>query len=361
MSLINTKIKNKLIRNGILVVMLLIVSFLTSCTSGIEESSKEFSFNENISFSENTDGVVEIDFENSHKSIKEKYDMLFQQLNSLSDKTNIAVASTSTANMFYEVGFLPKGTPESSSLNKDITSKQYKSGENIIPDGTLSIGGVLNPNVEAIVNSGVEMVLLSDAMPHSKWIESLEELGVPVETIYQSDYTDMFVILQVLRELQIADSNLINNKMLSMKNDLEEISTMIGDKNNQTTVALIQFMPGAMYVDGSKSVLGSLVEELNVKNIFSESASVELNEEDLLIKDPELIIVYGKSNDTETLKKMFLDTFNDQASALSSLKAVKNQNYLFLGSDSFEFVGSIDFNVTKLMKQIAEAMYDKKN
>ena len=77
----------------------------------------------------------------------------------------------------------------------------------------------------------------------------------------------------------------------------------------------------------------------------------------MLMQNPEYLIVYGAGLTQEALVQTFEKQFTSPESALSELQAVKNEQYVFLGDDSFEFIGSIDFNVTKVMRQIVEGIY----
>ncbi|MEG2295536.1 MAG: ABC transporter substrate-binding protein [Oscillospiraceae bacterium] len=330
----------------------------TSCAEKSKtEPVENFVFNNKIAFIQNENADISIDFEKSNPEIKEKYETLFSQLSKLESLDNIAVGSTTTANILYEIGLTPAAAPESKSLNPELTAKQYlpQQGKQ---EGILNFGSALSPNIEAIVQSGIELFLISDALPKSKSIDSLKELGINIQPIYQSVYSDMFVILQSFKDTNKLDNQLINKKMTEMKNDLSQVQQLSDNaKDNKKNVALLQLMPESIYVNGGKSVLGKILAEMGMINIFDQTADSELNVEDILVKNPDCLIFYGMGLSEDLINKTFQDKFLKEENALSQLSAVKNENYAMIGGDNFEFIGSVDFNITTVMKQIAEKVY----
>ncbi len=427
---------------------LLCGTVLAGCGKEVETTSTEFMFGSDIAFTTKGESEINIDFEKSNSSINEKYEGLFTALNS-ADIDKIAIGSTTTVNMLSEIGFLPNAAPESKSLKPELAEKLYNIGEER-EDGILNIGSALSPNIEILAKAGTELLLLSDALPPTKWEGSLAELGVQVQRINQSEYSDMFVILQAFKDtnqldnhvinvpptkwegslaelgVQVQrinqseysdmfvilqafkdtnqlDNHVINEKMLSMKNDLQAINEIERNDDDPKNVAIfvilqafkdtnqldnhvinekmlsmkndlqaineierndddpknvaILVMSETTTVNGDESVLGKVVKQLSLNNVFGSIKSSELNSEEILMKNPEYLIIYGEGLTREELTKMFEEKFMTSESALANLQAVKDGKCIFIGDDTFQFMGSIDFNITKVMRQIVEGIY----
>ena len=333
---------------------LLCGTVLAGCGKEVETTSTEFMFGSQIAFTTKGESEINIDFEKSNSSINEKYEGLFTALNS-ADIDKIAIGSTTTVNMLSEIGFLPNAAPESKSLKPELAEKLYNIGEER-EDGILNIGSALSPNIEILAKAGTELLLLSDALPPTKWEGSLAELGVQVQRINQSEYSDMFVILQAFKDTNQLDNHVINEKMLSMKNDLQAINEIERNGDDPKNVAIL-VMSETTTVNGDESVLGKVVKQLSLNNVFGSIKSSELNPEEILMKDPEYLIIYGEGLTREELTKMFEEKFMTSESALANLQAVKDGKCIFIGDDTFQFMGSIDFNITKVMRQIVEGIY----
>lgn len=344
--------------------LVLCILILSSCYNPSSQSSvatsgntSEFGFKDQLYFVEDDNGSIDIDLSKSESTIKEKYNSLYGALSTVTDIKNIGIVSTTTVNMLYDIGFIPKVAPESKSLDTEISSmltENHSESENQI----ISIGSSLNPNIEVIVKNNVEMILFSDALPTATWMNSLKELGVKVQPVYQSTYSDMFVILQAFKDINKLDNSLINKKMMDMKSDLVSVQKLMESSDSGKKVALIQLMPESIYINGGDSVLNDIIYNLNLENIFISSESSELNVEEILVNNPDYLIIYGMGISGDLLNQTFENKFFNSSSSLSQLSAVKNNNYVIVGGDEFEFIGSIDFNIIKIMKQIAEAVYD---
>lgn len=315
----------------------------------------------------------DIYFNLSNDTLQESYDALYNLFSNV-DLNSLVFTTTSTANLFYELGYTPLAAPQSRSLNPDLATMQcsatLKEGggrfdyDGCMPDGVNSVGNIgsaMAPDMETIIAINPSAVFLSDALPHgTEAYSQLINAGIVVETLPQSNVEDIFLILQVIKDIETRTEIQDNIKqiLLTMHEEIG-LATDLRDANfdDLPTIAIIQSSHGSNYVAGTNSVIGKLAYGLNTVNVYDDIETTELNLETLLMKDPEFIILYGHGDNRESAIAAFEALLGENDSPYRALQAVKNQNYIVLTS----FSGSVTPLVSYTFLEIAEGLYARQS
>lgn len=342
-------------------VMVLIFSIsliLTGCQTGSEETS--FSFGDDLVFKEH-DQYIEIDLEKSSETVKAKHEALSKIFSDAAVLEDIAAMTTTTANVLEKAGIQVTAAPESESLADTLKQLQYTLGTNqkIDKSKVLNIGSALSPNVEAVIELAPSVALYSDAMPEAKYMTTLKDAGVNIQPLAQSDYLDMFVLLDVLGSVTDHKDEEINNLFKDMVNSLKAVQDILDEQvgKEQPSVAILQVAESTILSNNNDSVLGKIVSALGMKNVFANNGNAEINTEELIAANPDYIIYFTHGN-----AKASLDKFNDvlyaEDSVYRELDAVKNKRAFAVSSDDFTFAASVDLDIVKVIEFLAKHFYE---
>ncbi len=346
---------------------LLFITIGTIVFAGCENENelKRFDFSTDVSFVQR-EGSEEfkIDLEKSAQITKDKHARAKEIFKDASYLEDIAVTTTSTANMLWELGIIPTAATNSNSLNSDLKAMQYeleKDVQGIDKNKVLNIGSALSPSVEALVELQPKVVLFSSAMPGSdKLLTSFKENNLNAMELGQSDYIDVIVLLDVIAELSNYENEKTNAKYKEIIQDLEMISKTVSEnkeKFEDKKVAVIQIMGETIRVNDGTSVLGSAMGALGLKNIFS-SQSMELSTEGMIEGDPDYIFYHAPyamgTGETDAFETKYLDK---EKGEYKVIKAVQNDATFKVESDGFSFSGSVDLNIMKIIKFLANKIY----
>ena len=331
---------------------------LVGCQMG--NNTESFSFGDDLVFIEGSN-YIEIDLEKSSQRVKEKHEALTLLLSDIEVLNDIAATTTTTANVLLTAGVQVTAAPESESLNNLLTNQQYKlsSNQSIDKSKVLNVGSALSPNIEAIIELNPKLVLYSDALPDSPYISTLQNLGINIQPLAQSDYLDMFILLDVLSRVYNHKNQEINNLFKEMVDALKEIQILIDNQDGkvQPSVAILQIAEENIISNNGDSVLGRIISALGLKNVFMNNGNAGVNVEEILAANPDYIIYFTHGN-----AQVALDRFNDilyaDDSVYRELDAVKNGNAFAISSDEFKFVASVDLDVIHVIEFLAKSFYE---
>lgn len=311
-----------------------------------------FVFADTIAFTEK-DGKTVVDLTHSSTKVNEKYQQINTIFSDLPSLDRIAVGTTTTANLLYELGITVVAAPESASLHADLTALQSEGGK------IVNIGSALTPNVESVVQSKPDVFFVSDAMPHNDTYDALEQLGINVQPFAQSDFTDMILLVQVLDHLVGQDNQKPQQYLTDMKQDLRSASTVKESyKGESPTAVILQKMPETNFINGGESVLGGILSTLNITNVFQNEKNSELNLEALIQNNPQHILVHGHGMGVKPSELTdFIAEMKQPDSPYQTIDAVKNDRVFSVANDDFIFSGSVDLDITKTVALIAQNIY----
>ncbi len=329
---------------------------LASCN----KDSEEVNYVElnDIKLVENTDGDIELDLTASD-AIKEKYDALAAELDGV-DINKIIVATTSTANMLFEMGITPIGAPASSALNPELAAMQCDAEIDGVDGCTVAnIGSAIAPTAEVIVKTDAELVLASSALISMWGDDKIAELygeNANVTSLPQDEIADVFVILQVFNDLAGTDNAAIQETFRSMYDEVEEALSIVASSDIvNPNVALVQ-AGTTSYTVNNTTVVGSLAMGLGMNNLFGTAASgtTELSAESFIAANPDYIMIYNHSTSGDTTAATsFADTLAASDSVYRTVSAVQNEDYFVTSA----FSGSADLNITKILLEMAKGVY----
>ena len=345
-----------------IVLVVSISLFLVGCQSGDStghSNPNTFYFGEDLVFLE--DEFITIDLENSSAIVKQKHAALSAILTDEEVLGDIAAMTTTTANILSQLGIQVTAAPESESLDTLLTKRQYVLGSSQSIDKTkvLNIGSAISPNVETIIELDPKLALYSDAMPHGEYMDILRDSGVNLQPLGQSDYLDMFVLLDVIGSIYNHENEHINTLFKEMTDTLKSVQELLYAQAGQVqpTVAILQVAGDTVLANNDETVLGKIVSALGVNNVFKNNGNGEVNTEEILAANPDYIIYFTHGNAQHSLDQ-FHKTLYDEDSVYRELDAVKNMQAFPVASEDFIFAASVDLDVVKVISYLAKGFYE---
>lgn len=346
-----------------IVFMVSISLFLVGCQSrGINNASSNvdtFYFGDDLVFLEGE--FITIDLENSSDIVKQKHDALSAILTDEEVLHDIAAMTTTTANILSQLGIQVTAAPESESLDAMLTKEQYVLGSSQPIDKTkvLNVGSALSPNVETIIELDPKIALYSDAMPHGEYMDILRDSGVNLQPLGQSDYLDMFVLLDVIGNIYNHQNDQLNSLFKEMTDTLMSVQELLNAQAGQVqpTVAILQVAGDTVLANNKETVLGKIVTSLGLNNVFKNNGNGEVNKEEILAANPDYIIYFTHGNAQDSLTQ-FHEVLYDEDSVYRELEAIKNEQAFPVASDEFIFAASVDLDVVKVISYLAKGFYE---
>jgi|GEM_PF-3994505 len=339
--------------------VLLVSLLITGCQMGAE-TARNFSFGDDLVFIQTAD-YIKIDLEKSSDEVREKHQELSEILTDTQMIHDIAATTTTTANILHAAGITVIAAPESANLDSQLATKQYSlsKDQGIDRSQVLNVGSALSPNIEALIELEPGLVLYSDALPHAQYITSLQDFGINIHALPQSNYLDMFILLDVLGVLHEHQHEAVDTLYREMVAALERVQVVIDEQDGklQSSVAILQVSDRGMIANNDESVLGKIVTALNLQNVFRNSANAEVGKEVLVGENPDYIIFYTHGDAQGTLEKFHDEIYGDD-SIFRELEAVKNGNVFAVSSDDFTFAASVDLDIVHVIEFLAEKFYE---
>lgn len=300
-------------------------------------------------------GVLDFDLNKMNETDQKKHDDLVAVFKNIKADSKLAYGTTTTANIFHQLGLNVSAAPESVSLDKELTKKQvnikeYQAGS----DKVANLGSAIKLNLEAIIKLKPDYFFYSDAMMQTATnYKTLEANGIKVIAIPQSNYQDMFILVDALQKAGI------NNDKLSVKaqefsEDMTKLQTLMKDKK-PLDVAIVQVSGGNMAL-GKDGMLIKVATSLGINSVFKDSVTSTLNVEKLIEANPDVIFHYTYSMMPGKKDSGFEKTLQDKK--YQSLQAVKNNKVVVMGNENYAFAPSADLNITKVMLQLVENAYE---
>jgi ABC-type Fe3+-hydroxamate transport system substrate-binding protein len=310
--------------------------FLVSC---IESSMSQTGL---VSFNTEND-TLEITFS---ESLLETYERLLLQLEGIDSNSKVAVLTSSTANLFFDIGIPMVAVPTSRA--------PFVSGLQALVDSreVLTIGNY---------NTGFSLEVLANIKPDVLF--AADSITVPeslnnylVITLPQSTYYDIFITLALMEEV-FGLSSTVQPVLKELASDHSEAFSYFEDQKEEHTVAIVQSIYGQQLFNSKDTLVGSIVSMMPVVNVFANNiiGSGALNLELLLEQNPDYIIVHGFGDDPDAALAFFLGVIRDENGLWQTLDAVKNNRIIVLGNT---LIGpSADVRVTKAFLEISKALF----
>lgn len=262
--------------------------------------------------------------------------------NSARENYRIVASSMSTVAILDKLNVDLVGVPDT---NLDSLPERYK--------GLPTIGMAMTPDIEKLKSLSPDYVfgpasLISDLLP--KYEAANLEYGFlnlnNVDGMYKS-IEDLGVLLGKEDEAKIL--------LEDYKQFLDEFKSNLGNKKGKR-VLLLMGLPGSYVVATENSYAGSLVEMAGGKNVYSGTNQqfLTVNTEDMLSKDPEVILRTSHALPEEVMK-MFDRDFKTN-DIWKHFTCVKNGDVYDL--DSKKFGMSAGFNYKEALEDLKDLLYD---
>ncbi len=201
----------------------------------------------------------------------------------------------------------------------------------------------LSPDI--ILAAGMMMVEGQDPLVQVKDAD-IAVAYIPTSNSIEEIYSDLEFISKAVR-LEEKGKDLIDSMKKEIE-DMKEIGDIITDKKS------VYFEIGAapyIYSFGSGVYLSEILEILGAENIFSELEGwMSLSEEDIIIKDPDIIITNVNYMEDAVGEIKSRDGWQN-------MKAIKNNQVYYVDNDNS---AQPNHNIIKAMKEIAKVIYPDK-
>lgn len=316
-------------KRKILILFLIVTLTFVSCTNKNLNTVENIVENVDKNKKEYTNTLTEL----ADEVIINEDDVIFtdvrgEEVSISKNPENVAGLLNSYTNLWYIAG----GTVKS---RIDSDAQLYE--EVINDDSIQKVGGLLEVNVELLLNSDPDLVLLRNGK-QGYLIPQLEQNGVEFITMEYNSFKDYLKYLKIFTALT-GNEDLYESKGLNVAKDINKIINMIPDENNPD-VLLILGTSKSLKAFRSNTANGEMIKELKANNIAdawenTEATSIEINTEYLIANDPEYILIQAM-NDTELVE----DYINETVAKMEwwqSLRAVQNDNVIYLDRDLFHF------------------------
>ncbi len=267
----------------------------------------------------------------------------FDNLNiDLNQDTKVAVIATSTANIIDDLGMNIVASTSSEKLNDNL-KQELKAGS------VIDLGSPLEPNMEQLLKTDADVVLVGSNMPHQDKYDTIDNLVV----VPQKQYYDIFYTVDTLiKKFGLGEqAQTVFNQMVA--NDQEAKKIAENQKIDGNAVAL-KYAYGNITIAPNQTYIGSLLQELNIPNLYGDNKDIDvpMSKEQLLLDNPEYIIIYGKGDDMQE-KISDLKTNDD----LKNLKAYQDNHIIMLQSESL----NADIDSAKTLLELSKDIYGEEN
>ena len=198
------------------------------------------------------------------------------------------------------------------------------------------VGTVKEINLEQLTQCDPDYVMLSaDLSAHLKLEESLKELGLSYGFFRIDTFSDYKDFMKTLCDISLRD-DLYKENVTKPQENIEKILAKIPE-NQSKDFLLIRAYSSGIKAKGDDNLAGQLLKELGGKNIADSHPSIleDLSLEQIINDDPQFIFVSFMGS--EKAAKEYLKENFENNPAFSSLKAVKNSNYILLPKDLFHY------------------------
>lgn len=153
-----------------------------------------------------------------------------------------------------------------------------------------SIGTIMNPNIEKIIELEPDLVIASVHAP-KELLETLEKMNIPAIAIYddnslEGSYNLISKIGYIMNEEKKANDIINSNKAL-----VEEVISKTKNLDKKSVYYVISFGEWGDFTAGGNTFIGKMINLVSATNIAEEVNGWNFSIEQLIEKDPQIIIV----------------------------------------------------------------------
>lgn len=192
-------------------------------------------------------------------------------------------------------------------------------------------------NAEALIAAKPDFVILTADYPeHVELAALLRQSNIPVALFKVDDFNGYLNMLKICTDI-MDRPDAYETYGLNVKSDIDEIIEKTKIENNKKTILFIRAYSKGAKAKTTDHFVGQMLEELNTDNIATHAKILleELSIESIAVEDPDYIFVSTMGDNEEAISYM-QKQINDNP-VWSSLSAMKNNNYIILPKDLFQY------------------------
>jgi iron complex transport system substrate-binding protein len=219
------------------------------------------------------------------------------------------------------------------------------------------VGGVVNPNVEAIIALEPDLVLGLPNAAHENLFRSLRQLGIKMRTLPNDTIEDLYAMIRAIGK-ETGTAQQAEEMVDRLRAKFAEINEKVVGKPRQKVMFVVGVDP--LFVAGNGTFINELIGIAGGENIAGDSLTKypQLGIEEVVSKAPD-VILYTSLNFELTGEQ------KDQAqkiwSAYSSIPAVKNGRICGLVADLVTLPGPrLEIGIEEMARSIHPEVFSNK-
>lgn len=219
--------------------------------------------------------------------------------------------SPSTTELIFELGLRDKvvGVTDFDDYPEEVAS---------LP----KVGGFNGPNLEAIMAQQPDIIFAS-SLSGKEQMESIQKLGFPVVVLEAKNIAQIYDAIEWIGKITGTEqkSSALMNKI---KNKIDEISNKVKDLPPLNTFYVVD--TNGNYTAGKGTFIDEIIQLAGGKNIADDAEGwVQYSLEQLVAKNPDVIITSAHAGDIHNLKNM---------AGYKDTNAVKNDKIFIISDDN---------------------------
>ncbi|MBQ3670081.1 MAG: ABC transporter substrate-binding protein [Treponema sp.] len=237
---------------------------------------------------------------------------------------------------------------QAQSFNKTWNTSGFKAHQkgifaylNASQSTVTDVGIMMSPNVEKIIASGAEFVILStNIQGHKKILGLLENVGITCAFFDYDDFSSYVRIMKILTDIT-GRKDLYEQNVLSQSTAIEKIISVALEKSKKSSPTILALRASSGKVEAKSSenlAAATMLKKLGCTNIADTNSAYKenLSMEKIIADDPDFIFVTTMgSNEAKALS--FMEETLKSNPAWKDLNAVKNGAYFVLPRELFHF------------------------
>ena len=244
---------------------------------------------------------------------------------SVTSLERVAVLYGSFAEIFLAAG----GTV--GAVTSDVLTERQLS----LPEGTLSVGTVKEPDREALLAFDPTLVICSaDIAAQQPLAGFLRELGIPVALMRVDGFEDYLRFLRLCCDMTGRD-DLYEQNGAAVARRIGELRSLVPEKG--PTALLLRAYSTGIRVKSDDNFAGQMLSELGVRDLAKETPSLleELSLEQLMLLDPDYLFVVVMGDEDTGLRALWEGVGANEG--FRTLSAVKNDRLVVLPKELFHY------------------------
>lgn len=296
-----------------ILIFLLFIPFILAISGCVQDSSDVNNSNGPENLTDNIDNFTELNEPNKSKTVFVDDYGYEVQINETPER--IVSLSPSNTEILYALG-----------LNDSVVAVTDYCNYPPEAEDKPTIGGYTTVNVERVISMNPDLVIAA----HGNGRQVVETLKryVTVYALNPQDLDDVMHNIRVLGEITGTEENASQTNQM-MQDKIEEVREEVRKRENRNVRVAHIIWHDPIWASGKDTFIDEIINIAGGENVFNFDGFRIVNREELLTKNPEVIIVNGGSGMGNKGK----DIIYQEIMTMKNLKAVKNDNVYVINSD----------------------------